>query len=214
MLPKATIAAVLGLSVSYSVLSVAPIIRIVSLLGHTKTDLLNVLSAAAFSLIPNGTLILFFLTFLWEISGPSRVQLRRSAAVLAATGQALQLSLSIWFAVRFLPYDPARYWTTTAISQLLPSLLWLFLLMIFSMELIPSTNRWARSVAAFLCLLTAINGIRAVFNVMEAIVGGASRGHLPEVVFTRSATALGWTSLLVLSFVLFKKASGQPQATG
>ena len=62
MLAKALIAAILGLSAQFAVL-VTPLVGVLARYAHARIDALNLLFAAAVSLIPTGALILFFAVF-------------------------------------------------------------------------------------------------------------------------------------------------------
>ena len=194
MLAKALIAAILGLSAQFAVL-VTPLVGVLARYPHARIDASNLLFAAAVSLIPTGALIVFFAALLREVQALGCVEARQFAALSAAFGQALQLSRSMWFAWRFEPYDPARHWVATIVSQVLPALLWLALLLVFWKETTPANNRLTRLLATVLCVLTGVTGIRGSYLIAEC---------LSRVTVVQAAYALSWVSLAVLLVVIYK----------
>jgi hypothetical protein len=194
MLAKALIAAILGLSAQFAVL-VTPLVGVLARYPHAKIDASNLLFAAAVSLIPTGALILFFAVLLREAQALGGIRTRQLAALSAAFGQALQLSQSMWFAWRFVPYDPARHWIATIVSQVLPALLWLALLLVFWTETAPANNRLTRPVAAVLFFLTGATGVRGSYLMGE---------RLGRVTVVQAAYALSWASLTVLLAVIYR----------
>ena len=113
----------------------------------------------------------------------------------------------MWFAWRFVPYNPARHWIATIVSQVLPALLWLVLLLVFWKETTPASNRLTRPVAAVLCFLTGVIGVRGSYLLAERL----RRGVMPTgealwgVIVRHAAYTLGWVSLAVLLLAIYKR---------
>ena len=169
MLRKALIAASLGLGVQFTVSDVLPFVRTLAKYPHTRFDVLNFLILQAVILVPTGALILFFVALLREGSALNSIRVRQVTAFLAAFGQALGLSQSLWVAWHFLPFDPARYWAWITALQVVPSLLWVALLLIFWKEPAPINNRWTRPLALALCVGMCAVGLRGIYNTVARL---------------------------------------------
>jgi hypothetical protein len=202
VLPKALIAALVGLGIQFAVYSVLPLAGAIS----RRVNALNLLDAAVVSLLPTATLLLFFAALFREISMRRSIRLRRSVAVVATLGQTLQFSFAIWNASSFLPYDPAQYWAAFALLQILPTLLWLVLLVIFAKERFPGASMLTRPVAALLSVLTAIGVVRAGYRIVARLAGSTwNTGDLWIVAVRQASYVLGSLSVAFLLLAVYKE---------
>jgi hypothetical protein len=202
MLPKALIAAIVGLGIQFVVYSVLPLAGAIS----RRVNALNLLYAAVVSLLPTATLLLFFAALFREISTRRSIRLRRSLAWVAALGQTLQFSFAMWTTSSFLPYDPAQYWTAFALLQILPTLLWLVLLVIFAKERFPGSSRLTRPVAALLSILTAFGGVRAGYRMVARLADSTwNTGDLWIVAVRQASYVLGCLSVAFLLLAMYKE---------
>jgi hypothetical protein len=206
---KALIAAILGLGLQLTVLAAVPFVRTLASYPLARLDLFSLLQAAAVALFPGLTLILFFAALLRELSTRSNNGVRRSAAILAVVGQAVQFLSFLWSAVRFQPYDPVRHWIFTAIFQLTPSLLWIALLLVFWPDADPTANRLTRPLVAavlfFVEVAIVLRGSYSIVQRFSRMVESAGRG-VWGVPIGPAAFILGGASLAFLLFAIYRSA--------
>lgn len=215
MLRKALVASIVGSGVHLAISVALQFGPMLAARPYSWSFASRLLYPLTVTVIPAGSLILFFLTLLWEVSEKRGPETRQCAAVAAVFGQALQLWHLVSYARTFVPYDPAQYWSRFIVAKVLPAFLWMFLLLIYCKEVVPEAKRMTRPLAGVLCILTAASGFYDSYVMLERLGGLAPTGwDLWWTIARRVAYLASWVSVTFLLFAICRRCQGRIAQAG